>query len=300
MRLSSRGIRIYYVDRKRFILLLTLIFVFLLLLTLVLSQGQLELYQHYYIRDFDAEHLSIYFETGYKEGIPWYYLAAIDRAERVPDREISYERCKKIASYLKGLEEKKEAEDIFQRLKAYRYRTDRKFYRRLRAELAKMDYLISIYEDKVFPIEPGYDYDYSDGYGEPRSYGGDRSHEGIDIMCSIGTPLVSVCDGIVEKMGWLELGGWRIGIRGEDGIYYYYAHLSEYREGLQEGDKVKKGELIGYAGDTGYGPEGTTGQFLPHLHFGMYEREGFANRGERAVNPFPFLKAWERNSIKQG
>ena len=276
---------------KDLFFLLTLIFVFLLLLTLVLSQGQLELYQHYYIRDFDAEHLSIYFETGYKEGIPWYYLAAIDRAERVPDREISYERCKKIASYLKGLEEKKEAEDIFQRLKAYRYRTDRKFYRRLRAELAKMDYLISIYEDKVFPIEPGYDYDYSDGYGEPRSYGGDRSHEGIDIMCSIGTPLVSVCDGIVEKMGWLELGGWRIGIRGEDGIYYYYAHLSEYREGLQEGDKVKKGELIGYAGDTGYGPEGTTGTVSsPSPFWNVRKRRLCKSRGAGS-QPLPLFKS---------
>ena len=296
MQLSSRGIRIYYVDRKRLILLLTLIFIFLLLLSLVLLQGQREFYRNYYIRDFDAEHLSIYFETAYRKGIPWHYLAAVDRAERISDREVSYERSEKIASFLNGLEGKEGAEEIFDRLKPYR--DDRGFYRRLKTELAKMEYLVSVYEDEVFPIEPGHDYDYSDGYGDARTYGGKRSHEGIDIMCPMGTPLVSVCDGTVEKMGWLELGGWRIGIRGEDGIYYYYAHLSEYREGLQEGDKVEKGELIGYAGDTGYGPEGTTGQFLPHLHFGMYEREGFPNLGERAINPFPFLKAWERNSNK--
>ena len=40
-------------------------------------------------------------------------------------------------------------------------------------------------------------------------------------MCDMETPLLAVCDGVVEKKGWLELGGWRIGIRGDDGIYYY-------------------------------------------------------------------------------
>jgi len=288
MRMGSRRVRIYCLDRRRLILLLVLILLFLLLLILV--QQQYITYHYYYIMDFASEHLSIYFETAKQEGVPWYWLAAVDRAEAIPDSKISYERCSQIAGYLKGIQNE---EKIFERLKAYR--DDKKFHKRLKAELKKFDYLISVYNDKVFPIKAEYNYDYADGYGDPRSYGGERSHEGIDIMCPIGTPLVSVCDGIVEKMGWLELGGWRIGIRGEDGVYYYYAHLSSYREGLSKGDRVEKGELIGYAGDTGYGPEGTTGQFDPHLHFGMYERQGFAGYGERAINPFPFLKAWENN-----
>ncbi len=51
----------------------------------------------------------------------------------------------------------------------------------------------------------------------------------------------------------------------------YYAHLERYEDGLQAGDVVAKGQVIGYLGDSGYGPEGTTGEFEPHLHFGIYQ-----------------------------
>ena len=135
------------------------------------------------------------------------------------------------------------------------------------------------------------EYTYEDGYGDARSYGGERNHEGIDLMAEQGVPILSVCDGVIEKVGWNELGGYRIGIRGQDNIYYYYAHMSYYEGKPEKGDKVKKGQLIGYVGDTGYGPEGTTGEFLPHLHFGMYYGKG----GKlSAFNPYPFLKAWEQ------
>jgi len=294
MLLGSRRVRIWFIDRKRLILLLILVLLFIILLILVQKQQYIT-YGYYYIGDFSSRHLSIYFETAYEEEVSWHYLAAVDRAEGISDVEVNYERSGKIARYLKGV---KKPDEAIERLKLYK--NDDRFINKLKMELRKFDYLVSVYEDKVFPIAPGYGYDYEDGYGDPRTYGGERSHEGIDIMCDIGTPLVSVCDGVIEKMGWLELGGWRIGIRGEDGVYYYYAHLSEYRDGLEKGDKVKKGELIGYAGDTGYGPEGTSGEFLPHLHFGMYERQGFVKSGERAVNPFPFLKAWEKTMQDKG
>ena len=58
---------------------------------------------------------------------------------------------------------------------------------------------------------------FDDGYGEGRSYGGRRSHEGIDIMPVSDDrkqiPIRSVSDGVVEQLGWLELGGYRVGIR---------------------------------------------------------------------------------------
>lgn len=127
---------------------------------------------------------------------------------------------------------------------------------------------------------------YADTWGAPRSFGGDRQHEGTDIFALFGTPLVAVTDGWLEKVGWNTYGGWRIGLRGEDGLYYYYAHLSAYAAGIYQGKWVNQGEVLGYVGDSGYGPPGTTGRFAPHLHFGIY-------LGDKATNPYPYLKMWE-------
>ncbi|AVX21081.1 Peptidase family M23 [Carboxydocella sporoproducens DSM 16521] len=138
----------------------------------------------------------------------------------------------------------------------------------------------------VFPVLGSYNY--SDSWGAPRSFGGERQHEGTDIFALWGTPLIAVTDGLIEKLGWNTYGGWRIGLRGEDGIYYYYAHLSSYAAGIYLGKRVSKGEILGYAGNSGYGPVGTTGRFPPHLHFGIYI-DG------QATNPYPYLKMWEGN-----
>lgn len=131
---------------------------------------------------------------------------------------------------------------------------------------------------------------FEDGYGEGRSYGGARKHEGIDIMSVSGRcgelKVQSVSDGVVEQLGWLELGGYRVGIRSDSGLYFYYAHLDAYAEGLRKGDRVQAGTLLGYMGDTGYGSEGTRGKFPVHLHFGIYYNEG---ENEKSLNPYPLL-----------
>lgn len=131
---------------------------------------------------------------------------------------------------------------------------------------------------------------FEDGYGASRSYGGKRTHEGVDIMASKDEPgclqIRSVCDGVIEQMGWLRLGGYRIGIRSDNGYYYYYAHMERYAGGVQKGDHVKAGEILGYMGNTGYGKEGTKGKFAVHLHFGIYYMEGDR---EKSLNPYPFL-----------
>ena len=133
-------------------------------------------------------------------------------------------------------------------------------------------------------------YVYEDGYGDGRSFGGKRKHEGIDIMTSNNVPgyfaIQSVTNGVIEKKGWLKLGGYRIGIRSSTGIYYYYAHLDSYAPGIKTGKKVKAGDILGFMGDTGYGPEGTKGRFDVHLHFGIYVKDG----GEKSVNPNNILK----------
>ena len=103
-------------------------------------------------------------------------------------------------------------------------------------------------------------------------------------------PAVSICDGVIEKIGWLELGGYRIGIRSEHGLYAYYAHLDSYRQGLASGDTVKAGETLGYVGNSGYGKEGTKGKFDVHLHFGMYiDIQG----QEVSINPYEILRYLE-------
>lgn len=142
---------------------------------------------------------------------------------------------------------------------------------------------------------------YENSWQSERTYGGARGHEGCDLMASIQQrgyyPVVSVSDGVVEKMGWLPQGGYRIGIRSRHGVYYYYAHLAEYEEGIREGDTIQAGQLIGYMGDTGYSEvEGTTGNFPVHLHFGMYlDLDGY---GEVSFNPYHLLGMLEKRKLK--
>lgn len=81
-------------------------------------------------------------------------------------------------------------------------------------------------------------------------------------------PVISISDGMITNLGWLEKGGYRIGITSPSGVYYYYAHLESYAE-IKEGDQVQAGEMLGFMGDSGYGEEGTTGQFPVHLHLGF-------------------------------
>lgn len=147
----------------------------------------------------------------------------------------------------------------------------------------------------------GYSVSFSDSWMDSRSYGGERHHEGCDIMAAIDKrghyPIVSISDGYVEKIGWLKLGGYRIGIRSPNGVYFYYAHLNDYAPGLEIGDEVKAGELLGFMGDTGYSEtEGTTGYFPVHLHVGIYLND--ENGEEKSYNPYPFLKELEANKLK--
>ena len=107
-------------------------------------------------------------------------------------------------------------------------------------------------------------------------------------------PIVSVSDGTVENIGWLEKGGYRVGIRSSQGGYFYYAHLSSYSD-IKKGDKIKAGTLLGYMGNTGYGTEGTTGCFDVHLHFGIYAKT--KNYYELSYNPYCILKYLENNVI---
>ena len=137
------------------------------------------------------------------------------------------------------------------------------------------------------------------------TYKGNRTHEGTDVMGDINKdgiyPVVSVSDGYVSNIGWLELGGWRIGITSPSGIYYYYAHLDSYAKEYKEGDVIRAGDIIGYMGSTGYSKvEGTKNKFPVHLHFGIYitpDPDIAADYEEIALNPYNILKINENNTL---
>ena len=124
------------------------------------------------------------------------------------------------------------------------------------------------------PIAKGFPYSDYDDFGVSRSYGYQRQHLGHDMMGQIGTPVIAIESGYVEVLGWNQYGGWRIGIRSFDRKrYYYYAHLRQdypYAEGLQEGDAVTAGDVIGYMGHTGYSAtENVNNIKTIHLHWGL-------------------------------
>ena len=124
------------------------------------------------------------------------------------------------------------------------------------------------------PIAAGYGYNHYDDFGNQRSFGFARKHLGNDMMGSLGTPIVAVEGGVIEAMGWNRYGGWRIGVRSFDSKrYYYYAHLQKdhpFADGLQAGDTVQAGDLLGFMGRTGYSDtENVNNIDTVHLHFGM-------------------------------
>ena len=124
------------------------------------------------------------------------------------------------------------------------------------------------------PIAYSFPYSDYDDFGSSRSYGYKREHLGHDMMGQVGTPIIAIESGIVEKLGWNQYGGWRIGIRSFDGLrYYYYAHLRQdrpYAEGLEEGDVITAGDVIGYMGHTGYSTtENVNNIDVTHLHWGL-------------------------------
>jgi murein DD-endopeptidase MepM/ murein hydrolase activator NlpD len=124
------------------------------------------------------------------------------------------------------------------------------------------------------PIAAGYGYSHCSDFGMGRSFGFKRKHLGNDLMGGLGTPIVAVEGGVVEAMGWNRYGGWRVGIRSFDSKrYYYYAHLQKDRpfaEGLEVGDIVQAGDLIGFMGRRGYSDKENVNNIeTVHLHFGL-------------------------------
>jgi murein DD-endopeptidase MepM/ murein hydrolase activator NlpD len=135
---------------------------------------------------------------------------------------------------------------------------------------AKQEYGLKVFS----PIAKTFPFCHYPDFGALRKYGYSRPHLGHDLMCAVGTPVISVESGTVEAMGWNRYGGWRLGIRSDDKKrYYYYAHLRQnrpYHSEISEGSKVQAGDVIGYVGRTGYSTkENMNNISQSHLHLGM-------------------------------
>jgi hypothetical protein len=99
-----------------------------------------------------------------------------------------------------------------------------------------------------------------------------RMHKGLDFRAGTGTPILAATDGKIVRAGWAGGYGKQVRIDHGSGIATSYSHMS--RIAAQPGQRVHKGQIIGYVGTTGL----STG---PHLHFEVY-------RNGAAVNPATF------------
>ncbi len=109
-------------------------------------------------------------------------------------------------------------------------------------------------------------------------------HEALDLLSPRGTPVHSVVSGTIRKLFPSKPGGNTIYVFDEAGVYcYYYAHLDRYADGLREGMRVERGDLIGFVGSTGNANPAT-----PHLHFAVFklgpEKQWWKGK---AIDPYP-------------
>jgi murein DD-endopeptidase MepM/ murein hydrolase activator NlpD len=124
----------------------------------------------------------------------------------------------------------------------------------------------------------------SDNFNEMR--GGHR-HGALDIMAPRGTEVIAAAAGTVEKLFQSVPGGNTIYVRSPDRMtIYYYAHLDHYADGLKEGQRVERGQVIAAVGSTG-----DASAEAPHLHFEIMRTTPQAKWYDPAtdVDPYPLL-----------
>ncbi|QEK51001.1 peptidoglycan DD-metalloendopeptidase family protein [Pedobacter aquae] len=100
-----------------------------------------------------------------------------------------------------------------------------------------------------------------------------KMHEGMDFTAPIGTPIYATGDGYIAAVGNERGYGNRVIISHGYGYSTKYAHMSRFK--AKKGQRVKRGDIIGYVGNTG----ASTG---PHLHYEVY-------KGGKPINPINFF-----------
>ena len=87
-----------------------------------------------------------------------------------------------------------------------------------------------------------------------------KMHTGVDWATDSGTPIYASGNGTIEKVGWESGYGKYIRIRHTNGYETAYGHMTAYARGIEEGTRVRQGQVIGFVGSTGL----STGS---HLHY---------------------------------
>lgn len=113
------------------------------------------------------------------------------------------------------------------------------------------------------------------GMREHPILGGRRAHKGVDLAAPTGTPVYATADGTVGRASWFSGYGLFIALEHGGDMETRYGHMS--RLNVAEGQRVHKGDVIGFVGSTG----NSTG---PHLHYEVRVA------GE-AVNPLPYMQS---------
>jgi murein DD-endopeptidase MepM/ murein hydrolase activator NlpD len=132
-----------------------------------------------------------------------------------------------------------------------------------------------------------------------------HDYPATDIFCPIGSQFVAPTGGVVDWISTEDTwdpatddpavrGGRSVAIIGDDGVRYYGSHLSAVADGLNVGQRVEIGQVLGLTGNSG------DARFTqPHLHFGISHPttpdDWKTRRG--SVSPFPYLNAWRRGEM---
>ena len=87
-----------------------------------------------------------------------------------------------------------------------------------------------------------------------------KMHTGVDWAAPGGTPIYASGNGTVEKVGWESGYGKYVRVRHTNGYETAYGHMTAYARGMDEGTRVRQGQVIGFVGSTGL----STGS---HLHY---------------------------------
>lgn len=139
-------------------------------------------------------------------------------------------------------------------------------------------------EGLLFPIDPQPRCVVADNFGGNSKQFGSGSHRGVDIAADQGQAVYAVEDGFLYRQFTDGSPGLGWGLWSDTDVKYRYFHLDSFAEGLEVGDRVTRGQVIGSVGDTGNAAEGGD-----HLHFEVRPGPHPQFGSVPAVDPFPLL-----------